>query len=336
MLYSYDKQWKRGIALAYRKKYRKKKINKTKLIFCALLEFLVIMALVVMVGWEFGVKNVLEELSRPVVKELDLSGIDSQYAVLMRVNGGRVIGEINGEEKMYPASMTKIMTTIVAIEELESLDQQITLSNNIFSQLEGKNASQAGFQPGEAVRVMDLLYGAMLPSGAECCLGLAELVAGTETRFVELMNEKAKELGMENSNFCNVTGLHDPQHYSTAKDIAILLKYAIRNDTFREIAESSYHSTGTSDVHPDGITYYSTLFKNLDDPEVVGGRILGGKTGYTSEAGLCLASFAEIEEQEYIFVTAGAVGKEGENSHIEDAQMIYDRLGATIQDLLGK
>ena len=294
------------------------------------------MTIVVIVGWDKGVEGLLLNLSKPVVKELEVSGINSQYAVLMQANGGRVIWEVNGDEKMYPASMTKIMTTIVAIEELESLEQQITLSNGIFEQLQGQNATQAGFQAGESVRAIDLLYGAMLPSGAECCLGLAEFVAGSEANFVELMNEKAKDLGMDNTHFCDVTGLHDEEHYSTAKDIAVLLKYAIRNDTFREIAESTRHSTGVTNIHPDGITYYSTLLKNLPDSQVTGGKILGGKTGYTGEAGLCLASYAEIEGREYILVTAGAWGDAGELLHIEDAITVYNKLGTAAQALLSE
>ena len=322
--------------MAARRRRRKKKINTTKLVFCALLEAIVIMTIVVIVGWDKGVEGLLLNFSKPVVKELEVSGINSQYAVLMQANGGRVIWEVNGDEKMYPASMTKIMTTIVAIEELESLEQQITLSNGIFEQLQGQNATQAGFQAGESVRAIDLLYGAMLPSGAECCLGLAEFVAGSEANFVELMNEKAKDLGMDNTHFCDVTGLHDEEHYSTAKDIAVLLKYAIRNDTFREIAESTRHSTGVTNVHPDGITYYSTLLKNLPDSQVTGGKILGGKTGYTGEAGLCLASYAEIEGREYILVTAGAWGDAGELLHIEDAITVYNKLGTAAQALLSE
>ena len=322
--------------MAARRRRRKKKINTTKLVFCALLEAIVIMTIVVIVGWDKGVEGLLLNLSKPVVKELEVSGINSQYAVLMQANGGRVSWEVNGDEKMYPASMTKIMTTIVAIEELESLEQQITLSNGIFEQLQGQNATQAGFQAGESVRAIDLLYGAMLPSGAECCLGLAEFVAGSEANFVELMNEKAKDLGMDNTHFCDVTGLHDEEHYSTAKDIAVLLKYAIRNDTFREIAESTRHSTGVTNVHPDGITYYSTLLKNLPDSQVTGGKILGGKTGYTGEAGLCLASYAEIEGREYILVTAGAWGDAGELLHIEDAITVYNKLGTAAQALLSE
>ena len=115
------------------------------------------------------------------------------------------------------------------------------------------------------------------------------------------------------------------------RDIAVLLRYALRNDTFREIIESPRHSTGVTNIHPIGITYYSTMFKNLSDPSVTGGKILGGKTGYTSEAGLCLASFAEVYDREYILVTAGASGNTGSPLHVEDAVTIYNRLGKAIE-----
>ena len=172
-----------------------------------------------------------------------------------------------------------------------------------------------------------------MESGAECCIGLAEAISGSEEAFVELMNEKAQKIGMENTHFCDSTGLHNPDHYSTTYDMAVLLKYALRNDTFREIIESLRHSTGVTNIHPDGITYYSTMFKNLSDPTVTGGKILGGKTGYTDEAGLCLASFAEIEGREYILVTAGAFGTSGEALHVQDAVTIYNRLGVAAQAL---
>jgi D-alanyl-D-alanine carboxypeptidase (penicillin-binding protein 5/6) len=138
---------------------------------------------------------------------------------------------------------------------------------------------------------------------------------------------------MENTHFCDSTGLHNPDHYSTVSDMAVLLKYCLKNEAFREIIESSRHSTSGTNVHPDGITYYSTLFKNLSDTSVTGGQIMGGKTGYTDEAGLCLASFAEIEGREYILVTAGAPGGSGSALHIQDAVTIYNRLGAAAQAL---
>ena len=113
----------------------------------------------------------------------------------------------------------------------------------------------------------------------------------------------------------------------------MLLRYALKNDTFREIIESPRHSTGVTNIHPSGITYYSTMFKNLSDTSVTGGHILGGKTGYTSEAGLCLASFAEIYDREYILVTAGNTGSA---LHVKDAVTIYNRLGSAIEAQMEK
>lgn len=322
--------------MSAQKRKKKKKTSKTKMLLCLMVEIMVILVLLVIIGWDYGVEDWLKEVTTPVVKELDVSGVNSSHVVLMSANGGKVIGEVNGEERMYPASLTKIMTVIVAIEELDDLEEKIILDADIFPELYAGDATQAGFQAGEAVRAIDLLYGAILPSGAECCIGLADAIAGSEDAFVELMNKKAQKIGMENTHFCDTTGLHDPDHYSTAYDMAVLLKYAIRNDTFREIIETPRHSTGVTNVHPDGITYYSTLFKNLDDPTVAGGRILGGKTGYTNDAGLCLASFAEIEGREYILVTAGAPGNTGEPLHVQDAVTIYNRLGEAAQKLTGK
>ena len=317
------------------KSRKQRKQNKGRMIFCIAMEMIVVLILVLVVGWNYGMGTQLvewiEQMRKPVVKELDISGINSPYAVLMQVRGGRVIGEINGEEQMYPASMTKIMTTIVAIENLKDLEQEITLTNEMFEGLYEQDATQAGFQPGETVRAIDLLYGVMLPSGAECCIALADTIAGSEADFVTLMNEKAAKLGMTGTNFCDTTGLHDANHYSTAKDIAVLLKYALRNDTFRKIIESPYHSTPATNIHPDGITFYSTMFKNLSDTVVTDGQIMGGKTGYTGEAGHCLASFAEIDGTEYILVTGGASGTG--IPHINDALTVYNRLGAAAQAL---
>ena len=312
---------------------RRKKKGRLKGLIAA--ELIVVVVLVMIVGHNLGlgtgITNFVNSIRKPAVEELDITGINSPYAVLMNAKSGKVIGDINGEEQMYPASMTKIMTTIVAIENLKDLDQEITLTNEMFEGLYEQDATQAGFQPGETVRAIDLLYGVMLPSGAECCIALADTIAGSEADFVTLMNEKAAKLGMTGTNFCDTTGLHDANHYSTARDIAVLLKYALKDDTFREIIESPYHSTPGTNIHPDGITFYSTMFKNLSDTAVTDGKIMGGKTGYTGEAGHCLASFAEIDGTEYILVTGGASGTG--IPHINDAVTVYNRLGAAAQAL---
>ena len=310
---------------------RKKQKNTGRIVFCTFVEVIVIAALVILIGWDKGVGAWLLKFSQPVVKELDISGIQSPYAVLMQANSGKILGSQGAEERIYPASMTKMMTAILAIEEIKGLDQEIALTQEMFAGLYEQNATQAGFQPGENVRAIDLVYGVLLPSGAECCIALADYISGSEEAFVELMNEKAAKIGMKNTHFCDSTGLHNPDHYSTAKDMAVLLQYALKNDTFREIAESPWHSTPGTNLHPDGITYYSTMFKNLSETSVTGGKILGGKTGFTNAAGSCLASFAEIEGVEYILVTAGAM--DGGTPNITDAVTVYNRLGEAAQAL---
>ncbi len=254
--------------------------------------------------------------------------LSSPYAILIRLKDHTVLMQKNSEEKIYPASLTKIMTAIVAIENLSDLQEKIKLSNSIFQDLYKSNAAMAGFQADEQVRAMDLLYGVILPSGAECCIALAEQVAGSEQNFVQIMNLKAADLGMDNTHFENATGLHSENHYTTVKDLAVLLSYALQNNTFRKIFTSSRHSTQPTNKHPDGITFYSTMFEKLDDPRVTGGKILGGKTGYTDEAGLCLASLAQAGNQEYILVTASAKSNhESEQYNITDALAVYNSLG---------
>lgn len=318
------------------KKRRRKKKGRLKGLIVA--ELIVVLVLVMIVGHNLGlgtgIANFVNSIRKPAVEELDITGINSPYAVLMNAKSGKVIGSINSEEKMYPASMTKIMTTILAIENLKNLNQEITITNDMVADLYVQDAMQAGFQPNETVQAIDLLYGIMLPSGAECCVALADTVAGSVSDFVTLMNEKAEKLGMTDTHFSSISGLHREDHYSTAKDIATLLRYAIKNSTFREIIESPYHSTAGTNIHPDGITFYSTMFKNLSDPSVIDGKILGGKTGYTSQAGHCLASFAEIDGVEYILVTAGAAGTG--TPHIDDAVKLYNRLGEASSVLYGK
>ncbi|MDQ7096707.1 D-alanyl-D-alanine carboxypeptidase [Desulfosporosinus sp. PR] len=254
--------------------------------------------------------------------------LNSPNAILIRLKDQTILMQKNSGEKIYPASLTKMMTALVALENLPDLQEKIKLTNSAFQGLYGADASMAGFQPGEVVRASDLLYGAMLPSGAECCIGLADQIAGSEQNFVKLMNQKAADLGMKNTHFENATGLHNVNHYTTVKDLAILLNYALQNDTFREIFTSARHSTPPTNKHPRGITFNSTMFEELNRQKIVGGEILGGKTGYTDEAGLCLASLAQVGNQEYILISAGAQGDHNtEQYDITDALAVYNSIG---------
>jgi D-alanyl-D-alanine carboxypeptidase (penicillin-binding protein 5/6) len=253
--------------------------------------------------------------------------IHSENAILIDAENGEILFEQSGAERMYPASMTKIMTAIVALEHIENPAEQVVLSESVFQAVQGKNAAMAGFLPGESVRAVDLLYGLILPSGAECAVSLAEHTAGSESAFAEWMNDKARELGMNDTHFTNATGLHDEGHYSTVADIAILLRYALAQDAFYEMITSTWYSTPPTNLHENGVTFESTLFSAIDSYAFDGGAILGGKTGFTEEAGQCLASFAEKDGRRYILVTAGAPKvDQTQNLHTYDAFAIYDAI----------
>lgn len=253
--------------------------------------------------------------------------LNSPNAILIRLKDHALLMQKKTEEKIYPASLTKMMTTIVAIENLPDLQGKIKLATSTFQGLYEADASMAGFQPGEQVRAIDLLYGVMLPSGAECCIGLADQIAGSEQNFVKMMNQKAADLGMKNTHFENATGLQNENHYTTVKDLAILLSYALQNDTFMKIFTSYRHSTQPTNKHPGGITFYSTMSEDLNNRNIIDGEILGGKTGYTYEAGLCLASLARVGKQEYILISAGAKGDHhSEQYNITDALAVYNSI----------
>ena len=225
---------------------------------------------------------------------------------------------------MYPASLTKIMTVIIAIQELPFIYSRCLISDDTIQKMYNTGASVAGYRAGEWARIIDLMYGSILPSGGECCITLAEKVAGSEEQFVELMNKKATELGMQNTHFTNCTGLHSDNHYSTAKDIVILLNYALKSQTFREIFTShSYHTSIFDNKQIGGITFTSTLFNYKYDISLENGEILGGKTGYTDEAGYCLASIAEIQNKEYIVVSMNA---SEDGNQVNDAKTIYNSI----------
>ncbi|MEE0421176.1 MAG: serine hydrolase [Lachnospiraceae bacterium] len=268
------------------------------------------------------------ETDPPVKLGTNAENLYSNHALLIRrKNGERLLDKGSGE-RIYPASMTKIMTAVVALEKVQDLEEKVRLSEDMFEELYQQEASMAGFLPGEEVSVRNLLYGVMLPSGAECCTGLAEFVAGSEEAFADLMNQKAQELGMGDTHFVNASGLHNEDHYSTAADLAALMEYALQNETFRTIAQTDAYTIEPSDAHPEGLTLYSTLFSSMPDEVRSSGLILGGKTGYTEEAGLCLASFAQIGGEEFILITAGAQGNhETEQFHILDTYEVYKNIG---------
>ena len=279
-----------------------------------------------------GSASETENGRKPVVIEtvnmdLDLSGLYSDSGIVVRLSDGKVIIGFQEEERIYPASLTKMMTCLIGIELIEDRSEEVILEKEIFPPLYEEGASMAGFLPGETVAAEDLLYGIILPSGGECSVQIARHTAGTEGAFVELMNEKASELGMENTHFTNVTGLHDEDHYTTVEDMAALLRYALKDRTFRTIFCTEKYTASPTEEHPEGLTFQSSMFRLREDWKVPGGEVRGGKTGFTDQSGLCLASLAHVDNRDYIIVTAKADGNhQTEPYHVLDALNLYGQL----------
>lgn len=258
--------------------------------------------------------------------------LHSVNAVLVRAEDGAVMMEKAASERAYPASITKVMTAILAIENFSDLDEQLTVPEEMFQELTAQGASVAGFDPYEQVSVKSLLYGVLLPSGADACITLANTIAGSEEGFVQKMNEKAAGLGMADTHFVNCTGLHDSEHYTTCKDLAVLMRYCLQNETFRTIITSRSYTTEETLAHPSGITMYDSMFTKFDNSGISttmsnGLTVEGGKTGFTDEAGQCLASFGSLNGTEYILVTLGAPAQlASEIMSVQDAETVYSRI----------
>lgn len=243
------------------------------------------------------------------MENLDTEEIKSPYVVLLDVTDNKVLAGRNAETRIYPASMTKVMTLIVAVENIEDLSRKFTMTSQIIDPVYLDQASIAGFAPGEEVTAKDLMYGLILPSGADSAVGLAQMVAGTEEEFVNLMNEKCVEMGLKNTHFTNTSGLHNADHYTTPVEQAMILEYAMENETCAEILSTYQYTTEATEKHPEGILLTSTMFGRMYGDEVPGVIIKAGKTGYTQEALQCLVSYAESKDKKYVAVTAGASGR---------------------------
>lgn len=222
--------------------------------------------------------------------------ISSQCGILMEQSTGRVLYEKCPDNQMYIASITKILTTIVAIENAE-LDAWVEISDNVTRQV----GSALYLTLGDQVKLIDLLYGLMLRSGNDAAMAIAEFVGGDEAGFVKLMNEKAKEIGMTNSIFQNPSGLDETTYnLSTARDMALIMQYAMNNPIFREITGTETHKATTKN----GMTY---VWHNKH--KLVTGYYeyaIGGKTGFTKQARRTLVTSARKDEMELIVVTLKA------------------------------
>ena len=239
--------------------------------------------------------------------------IYSENAVLYNMNEDKIIYEKNKNEKVKVASLTKIMTTILALENIDNIKEEIQMPKEAFIGLDGYVVS--GIKPNEQITYEDLLYGTMLPSAADCANALAINISGSIDNFVEQMNKKAIELNMNNTHFSNPVGIDD-DNYSTVDDIASLLKYALKNEDFKKIFATKEYKTTNN------IILESTIIEKSKPYNINVSNIIGSKTGFTDEAGNCLASISKINGVNYLLVTTNA--SIDKSYHIIDAVNIYD------------
>ncbi|NLN14462.1 MAG: D-alanyl-D-alanine carboxypeptidase [Tissierellia bacterium] len=245
-------------------------------------------------------------------EDLNLSG---QAAILIDYESGAILYEKNMDERLYPASTTKILTAILAIE-YGKMDEMVTVDPEVISLTKGSHIALDYY---EEVSFEDLLNALLIQSANDASLALAKHIAGSIEGFVEMMNEKAKELGAKNTNFVNPNGLHNDNHYTTAYDMALIAKYAMANETLREIASKSSYTIGPTNKKDESRYLYSTnsFFYGNDKINLNGQLIpvkydgvICGKTGYTPEAKNCLVTLAERNGQSLIAVVLKSNGKE--------------------------
>ena len=249
-----------------------------------------------------------------------IDNIDSKNYILYNMNEDKEILSLSPDERISIASLTKIMTLIVAIENIKNLDEKIIITSNDLEGLLEEDASVAGLCEGEEVTYCDLLYALFLPSGADAARALANNIGGNVNSFVRLMNKKVKQLNLINTHFSNVTGLDKKNNYSSVKDVLIMLKYALQNKIFYKIFTAKEYITSDS-----LLTLYSTFWQTAAKYNYDMNYVIGAKTGYTDAAGKCLATLAidSKNSTSYILVTCGANTTTEDAYHIKDASSIY-------------
>ena len=233
----------------------------------------------------------------------------SKNAILVDESTDTIVASRGAKEQIYPASMTKVLTVLVAAEHIteEQLSDTFTMTLEITDYAYSNDCSSVGFLDGEMIPVIDLFYGTILSSGGDAAVGLATYVAGSHEAFVELMNQKLEELGIaETTHFTNCVGLHDENHYSTAYDMAIIMKAALENELCKKVLGERVYMTTPTEQHPEGLTISNWFIRRIEDKDT-GGVVLGAKTGYVVESGNCAVSWGEFgNKTPYICVTAGS------------------------------
>lgn len=284
----------------------------------------ILLAILLVIG--FYTSFIYEKAYVPFA-QFDDTKLQSQAVALWDREAQDWVYTINGDERLAPASLTKILTVYTALELGADLNEEVKVNTALYQSMVEKNASMAGFYGDEDVTMGDLLYGTMLSSGGEAAGSAAISMSGSMEDFVFEMNQVAKEIPMENSLFTNPIGMDDEQQYASAKDLALLLDKALTNPTFREIFTKPMYWTSKNANHPDGLLLESTVLSVIPPTGHPAFQILGGKSGTTEKSGLCWATLAKVQGKEYILVTMGAVDRHDDSvPQWHDAQLLLSEL----------
>ena len=256
-----------------------------------------------------------------------LSGDDfikSNNTILVKLESDSMtsIVEKNADAKMYPASMTKVMTLVVACEQVTDLSKKLTVTEEIAKYASDQGGSGVGLKVGESYSIEDLLYLVIYKSDTIACLLLANDIAGSEAAFVAMMNQKVAYLGLTGTNFANCTGLYDPNNYSTCRDIASIMAYALDNEMALKCLTSFTGRPMTVGGVP--CTFYSAWYSERfdDNPKLSTVTVKGGKTGYIDESGMSLVSYAVGKNGEkYINVIVGQPKGSGLSEDISTSEV---------------
>lgn len=230
---------------------------------------------------------------------LEYPNLHYENTIIYDLTNDEVLYELKSDEVKSIASLTKLMTIITAIENNTDWSKKIIYNQNMKNNV-AWYASVAGFKVGDILTFDDLLYSAMLPSGADATVALAIATSGSLDSFVEKMNLTAKKIGMKDSNFVNVHGLDEQNHYSTAADIQKLLVYALKNPKFKEVYTTKEYTLST------GQKIKSTIQKQADISNIDISKIKGSKTGFTNNAGLCISVLMNHKNHDIVIITLGA------------------------------
>lgn len=241
--------------------------------------------------------------------------VEAKAAMLIDLKTGRSIYELNADQRIYPASLTKIMTCLVALEN-GNLSDMVTVSESALAPLDS-DSSVAGLQVGETMTLENMLYCMMVVSGNDACNVIAEHIAGSTGGFVRMMNEKAYELGCRDTNFCNVHGLHEDDHYTTARDLSIITKAALKSENFRVICDTDEYELPATNLSEERLLESTNMliFKSSNNSFYYP-YAKGIKTGYTGKAGRCVISMAEKNGVELLAIVCGAETTFDENGGI--------------------